>query len=154
MFREMRRKDKELSAEETIEILNAGEVGVLATSDRDNLPYAVPLNYVYHNGCIYFHCAVEGQKIDNMEHNPKVSFCVVKDARLVPRQFTTKFKSAIVFGAAEEALGEEKIQALWALIHRFSSEHLEAGEKYIKNVLDKTRVFKIKIEHVSGKGTS
>ena len=69
MFSEIRRKEKKLSDEETIEILKTGEEGVLATTGKDNYPYAVPLNYAYHNNSIYFHCATSGHKIDNINYN-------------------------------------------------------------------------------------
>ncbi len=151
MFKEMRRKEKKMSDEEIIELLKSGEEGFLATIGKDNYPYAVPLNYAYHDNGIYFHCATSGHKIDNINHNSKVSFCVVKDTQMVPEDFNTKFKSAVLFGTAQEMLGDEKKKGLMVLVRRFSSDHIKAGEKYIKNAIDKTKVFKINIEHKSGK---
>ena len=153
MFRKMRRKEKTMSEESVVEVLNVAEEGILATVGQDDYPYAVPLNYVYHNGGIYFHCAKTGQKIDNMEQNDKVSFCVVKDTKIIPDDFTTKFKSVILFGKTREIFDDEKEDALLALIQKYSSDYLEAGKKYIKNAGDKTRVFKIEVEHMSGKET-
>ena len=152
MFKEMRRKDKKLSDEETIDILKSGEKGVLATIGEDNYPYALPLNYAYHDNSIYFHCATSGHKIDNMNHNSKVSFCVEKDTLLIPEDFTTKFKSVVLFGLARELMDDEKREGLMILIRSLSGDHVKAGEKYIANAMDQTRVFKIKIEHMSGKG--
>jgi len=153
MFRKMRRSEKQLSEEESIEVLKRGEEGVMATIGADNYPYAVPLNYTYHNGSIYFHCAKTGHKIDNIEYNSKVSFCVLTDTEILSEDFSTKFKSVVVFGKAVEVFDVEKEEGLMALIQRFSSEHLEAGKKYIHNAMDKTRVFKIEIAHITGKGT-
>ena len=154
MFKKMRRKEKQLSEEAMKEILIQVEEGVLATVGADGYPYAVPLNYVYHNDCIYFHCAKTGHKLDNIEHNAKVSFCVMTDTQIIPEDFSTKFKSVIVFGNAIEVLGAEKKEGLLALIHRYSKDYLEAGKKYIDNAGDKTRVFKIEIDHMTGKSTS
>jgi len=151
MFKKMRRKDKALAEDQIIEVLNAGEEGVLATVGEDGYPYAVPLNYVFHNGCIYFHCALSGHKIENMEYNPKVSFCVVSGAKILAEEFSTRFKSVVVFGRAEEVLGDEKNLGLRALIKRLAKDHVPAGEKYIEQARDKTRVFKIRVEHMSGK---
>ncbi len=151
MFKKMRRKEKRMSDEEIIELLKSGEEGILATIGKDNYPYAVPLNYAYHDNDIYFHCATSGHKIDNINHNSKVSFCVVKDTQIVSEDFSTKFKSAVLFGTAQEILGDEKKEGLMLLVRRLSSDHIKAGEKYIKNAIDKTKVFKIKIEHKSGK---
>lgn len=152
MFREISNKKKVLPAEEAEEILVSGQEGVLATVGEDGYPYATPLNYVYHNGSIYFHCALKGHKLDNISFNPKVSFCVYVDTELLPSKFSTKFRSVVVFGRAEEVEGDEKKEALVALVHRFSPGHVPAGEKYIRNDMDKTRVIKINIEHKTAKG--
>ena len=73
----MRRKDKAMQDGAIIGLLQNGEYGVLSTVDGNEQPYGVPLNYVLMNNCIYFHCALEGHKLDNLALNHKVSFCVV-----------------------------------------------------------------------------
>ncbi len=151
MFRKMRRKDKQLPEKETIDILKSGEEGILATIGKDDYPYAVPLNYAYHDNSIFFHCALSGHKIDNMNHNSKVSFCVVRDTKLIPEDFSTKFKSVVLFGTAREVFDGEKEEGLMVLIKRLSGDHIAAGEKYIKNAWDKTRVFRVDIDHITGK---
>ena len=153
MFRPIRRKNKTLPEAEIISILESAGEGVLATIGEEGYPYAVPLNYVFHNNAIWFHCAMSGHKIDNLAFNPKVSFCVVTDARVIPDEFNTHFKSVVLFGTAHEASGAEKEEGLMALIRKFSPDHIPAGETYIKKAGDKTRVYKITIDHCSGKGT-
>jgi nitroimidazol reductase NimA-like FMN-containing flavoprotein (pyridoxamine 5'-phosphate oxidase superfamily) len=153
MFKAMRRNEKQLTEEEALAILLAGELGVLATVGEDDCPYAVPLNYALHEGCIYFHCARTGHKLDNIRHNPKVSFCVVGGSEVVPEKFSTKFESVVLFGIAEEVAGEEKKAGLDALIRKYAFEHLAAGEAYIQAAGEKTRVFRIRIDHLTGKGT-
>jgi nitroimidazol reductase NimA-like FMN-containing flavoprotein (pyridoxamine 5'-phosphate oxidase superfamily) len=64
MFREMRRKDRLLSNDEAREILERNDFGVLAVLGDAGYPYAVPLNYVFVDGSIYFHGARTGHKID------------------------------------------------------------------------------------------
>ncbi len=151
MFREMRRKDKQLSLEESIEVLINNEAGVLSTMCENGYPYGVPLNYVYHNNSIYFHCAKEGQKLDNIKACDKSSFCVYSDVELIPDKFSTKYKSVIIFGNVSEASEEEKEDALLELIKKYSSEFIEKGKKYIENAKDTTRVYKLSIEHMTGK---
>jgi len=151
MFKKMRRKDKAMSEDQIIEILNAGEEGMLATVGENGYPYAVPLNYVFHGGSIYFHSARVGHKIDNMIFNPKVSFCVMAGTKILAEEFSTQFRSVVVFGKAQEAVEDEKIEGLMALIKRLAKDHVPAGEAYIKKDHKKTRVFKIDIEHMSGK---
>jgi uncharacterized protein len=147
----MRRKDRLITNEETLSILKKGEYGVLSTVSPTNEPYGVPLNYCLINDSIYFHCAVEGRKINNICSSPKVSFCVVGKTEILPDKFGTIYESCIVRGSASESFGEEKELALQGLIRKYSGEFVSEGLKYIEKLRDKTRVFKISIESFSGK---
>ncbi len=152
MHREMRKKKKKLSEEESIKIIETCDYGVLATTDSDNMPYAVPVNYVFHDGKIYFHCAKSGHKIDNIKNNPCVSFCIVNNCDIIPEEFNTGFKSAIIFGKAREADDTEKLEGLTALVKRFSGDHMESGNEEIKKAWDATTVIIVDIDHMTGKG--
>ncbi len=102
MFKKMRRSDRALAEVEINEVLEKGEYGFLSTISDHGYPYVVPLSYVYDNNSIYFHCATEGEKLDNIKQNNKVSFCVVTDTEVLPDKFSTKYKSVIAFGKASE----------------------------------------------------
>lgn len=147
----MRRKDRFITNTETFAILEKGEYGILSTISANHEPYGVPLNYCVINGCIFFHCALEGKKINNILHNPQVSFCVVGSTEVLPDKFGTKYESCIVQGIASECVGQEKQLALEGLIHKYSQNFVSEGLKYIEQFRDKTRVFKISIESFSGK---
>jgi hypothetical protein len=147
----MRRKDRMITNTETLSILEKGEYGVLSTVSSDSEPYGVPLNYCLINECIYFHCAVEGKMISNINNNPNVSFCVVGKTEVLPDKFGTNYESCLVQGLASESFGEEKQLALEGLIHKYSENFVSEGLKYIEKLKDKTRVFKISIESISGK---
>jgi nitroimidazol reductase NimA-like FMN-containing flavoprotein (pyridoxamine 5'-phosphate oxidase superfamily) len=65
-------------------------------------PCVVPLNFVYYDGRIFFHCAKEGKKLDNIKNNQKVCFEVdeltgIKDAEK-SCDFGAYYRSVIVFG--------------------------------------------------------
>jgi len=151
MKKAMRRKDRLITDSEACSILENGEFGLLSTSSRNNEPYGVPLNYCLMNGCIYFHCALEGRKIDYIAENPKVSFCVVGNTEVLPDLFGTRFESCIIQGHAVESFGEEKQKALEGLVHKYSADFIPEGLEYIEKRKDKTRVFKISIDSISGK---
>jgi len=147
----VRRKDRESELHETLVLLAAGEYGVLSTVGRDGRPYGVPLNYVFKNRSIYFHCALAGHKIDNIDSNPQVSFCVVGNTRVLPEKFATEYESAVVFGTAAEVHGEERRSALVWLVEKYSPGFMAEGMKYIDQHDTAVRVMKIDIEHISGK---
>ena len=147
----MRRSDRAIGREETLRILNEGQYGVLSTAGPDNQPYGVPINFCVVDDGIYFHCANEGHKIDNFTHNPKVSFCVVGDTRVLPADFGTEYESTIVFGLLSEVFDAEKQRALEGLLHKYSSDHFQDGLAYIDALREETRVFRIAIEAITGK---
>ncbi|MDZ5016887.1 pyridoxamine 5'-phosphate oxidase, partial [Clostridium perfringens] len=93
MFKEIRRKDREIEGSQVIEVLKKCEYGILSTVDENGYPYGVPLSYVYANDSIYFHSAVEGHKLENIKKNDKVSFCVVGQTDVLPDKFSTKYES-------------------------------------------------------------
>ena len=76
-FRPMRRHRQQLTDNDCIGILERATAGTLALLGDDGYPYAVPISFVYHEGCIYFHSAVEGHKVDAIRRNEKASFCVI-----------------------------------------------------------------------------
>ncbi|HKJ28717.1 MAG TPA: pyridoxamine 5'-phosphate oxidase family protein [Desulfuromonadales bacterium] len=147
----MRRKDKAMQDGAIIGLLQNGEYGVLSTVDGNEQPYGVPLNYVLMNNCIYFHCALEGHKLDNLTANPKVSFCVVGRTKVLPAEFSTEFESVIVFGRASVIEGEERYQALNALIEKYSPEFVSEGSAYIEKFDSQTKLVRIEIQQMTGK---
>ena len=147
----MRRNDKEIGTDEAINILTKCEYGVLSTVGNDGQPYGVPLNYAYKDNCIYFHCALTGHKIDNIDDNPKVSFCAVGDTKVLPSEFSTNYVSAVAFGVASEVQGSERYNALVLLLKKFSPDFMEEGKKYIEKLDKVTKVIKIDVQHISGK---
>ena len=152
MFREMRRKNQALSLEECILILNNGTSGVLAVSGDNDYPYAVPLSYVYHDSKIFFHCAISGHKLDAIARNEKVSFCVIDQDNVVPQEYTTYFRSVIVFGKARILEDEaEKRSALEKLAARYSPDYEQGRLQEIDKQLKRVCVVELAIEHMTGK---
>jgi nitroimidazol reductase NimA-like FMN-containing flavoprotein (pyridoxamine 5'-phosphate oxidase superfamily) len=152
MFREMRRKKQALSPEESIAVLHDGTSGVLAVSGDDDYPYAVPLSYAYHDSKVFFHCAGSGHKLDAIARNPRVSFCVIDRDDVVPQEYTTYFRSVIVFGSARVLDSEdEKRRALEILAEKYSPDHERGRLQEIDRLLKQVCVVELAIEHMTGK---
>jgi hypothetical protein len=165
MFREIRRKEKQLTIEECNKILTKAEYGTLATMGSDGYPYAVAVNYICYNGSIYFHCALFGHKLDNIAYCTNVSFNIVTDVRVVPiisdndigfSGFDTNFNSVVIFGKAREVVGNEKLEVLIAFLKKFlnvsqCSQYETDGIRYVETSMKKTTLMKIEIEHMTGK---
>ena len=71
----MRRKLLEITDKDEInKIIDSTNIGNLATIGCDGYPYITPVNFVRVNDCIYFHCALKGEKLNNIAVNSKVCF--------------------------------------------------------------------------------
>ena len=147
----VRRTDRQIPEAEALAILRAGEYGVLSTVSAQGRPYGVPVNFCVLGDDIYFHCAVEGAKLDNIAQSPEVSFCVVGATEVLPGEFGTKYESCVIEGRASEAFDDEKQRALEGLVDKYSQGFEAQGRRYINGLRDRTRVFKIAVESVTGK---
>jgi nitroimidazol reductase NimA-like FMN-containing flavoprotein (pyridoxamine 5'-phosphate oxidase superfamily) len=150
-MKSMRRSDREITIQEAEAILDKAEYGVLSTVDKHGQPYGVPLSFVYKNNVIYFHCALSGHKLENIETNSTVSFCVVGNTKVLPDKFATEYESAVVFGVASEIKGAEMHSALLWLVEKYCPNFIDEGKQYIEQKNKATKCFKIEICHVSGK---
>jgi len=147
----IRRQDRAINEQEATEILRKGEYGVLSMCTTANEGYGIPLNYVLVENCIYFHCAVEGSKLESLRNNNKVSFCVVGNTEVIPAKFGTIYESTIVSGETSEVEGNEKQEALMRIIEKYSAEYIQEGTDYITKLFDKVRVIRLTINSVSAK---
>ncbi len=155
MFREIRRKDRELKGERITELLLTGEYGFLSMgASLNGYAYGIPLSYAYdkESNTLYFHCAPEGQKTDELKRNDKVCFCIVGKTEPIGKQFTTLYESVIIFGTAIPIKNEEeKRKAMRLLVKKYSPGYEEAGEKYMDKSWNRTSTFKITVEHITAK---
>ena len=123
----MRRKQAEITnPAELARILDAASIGRMATIGRDGYPYVTPVNFVYDQGCIYFHCAHKGEKLDNIARDARVCFEVdiplaYKDLGFDPEGGACKlhqFYHCVIIRGEARVLpdGEHKAAVLNALV--------------------------------------
>lgn len=150
-FRPMRRAARKTAQKDAEAFLTRAPYGVLSVTGDGGYPYAVPLNFVYADGCIYFHCAKAGHKIDAIRKDNRVCFCAVPYAEAVPSEYTTHFESVTVFGRAyivED--GSELHRAAVLLCEKHACPNAGIEAEY-ERFLDALCIVKIEIEHLSGK---
>lgn len=151
MKHELRNTKRGVSDAEARSLLESGEYGILSTVDADGQPYGIPLSYCVIGDALYFHSAVAGHKLENIAANDRVSFCVVGATEVLPEQLATRYESVVVTGRATEVLAAEKQLGLEGLLRKYSAGFQEAGLEYITAAWEKTRVYRVSIEHISGK---
>ena len=153
MFRPMRRFKQALSPEECQAVLERGTSGVLALSGDGGWPYAVPLSYVYADGKIYFHSAKSGHKVDAIRSCPRASFCVIDQDHIVPEEYTTYFRSVILFGRARILQDAEEIHSsiTWLAEKYHPTAALEFQEAAIQRESAALCMVELQIDHMTGK---
>ena len=152
-MREMRRKDRQVTAEEAWQIVENCSYGVLTMIGEDGAPYGVPLNYGRRDNALYFHSAQEGRKVDALRKNGSACMVCVSRSDVVGEKYTTAYASAMVFGAVSEVTGtEEKLSALRVLCQATAPGNLEMFDDYCTPaLLERTAVWKLTAEHITGK---
>ena len=127
----MRRKDREMSREFALEVSDKCEWAVLSMTDREGMPYAVPITIVRDGDAIYFHTAKAGRKIDILKQNPQVCLVCVGDTKRLEDR--------------------EKINALRILCERHTPAHMGEFEDAVRKSLKVTGIWKIRMKEVTGK---
>ena len=150
---EMRRKDRKLDEQVAVSLLEHCEYAVLSTIGEDGNPYGIPISPVLEGKNLYFHCALEGTKLQNIRNHPAVCITCVGETRLVPEKFTTEYQSAIAFGTASMVEDEEeKVRILYLLCQKYAASNLDAFDREVKRSLHRTGICKIAITEWSTKG--
>ena len=154
MFREMRRKAQQLTEAECVDILKHATSGILGVFGDDGYPYTVPVSHVFYDGKIAFHCAKEGHKIDAIRGHEKVSFCVVAQDNVMPKERTTAYISVIAFGRAKIIDDEAGMRRIARLIGgKYSAGDAEECQKETDEVIAADRMYcvEISVDHMTGK---
>lgn len=150
--RPMRRKDRLVSEERTREIIKNAEYGTLMTADGEGQPYGIAVSHVLEGDKIYFHCALEGRKLENIRINPKVCMSCVSNAYVDQEVYTHRYESAVAEGKAVIVVDrEEKLHALRLICGKFAPGSIKDTDAYILPKMDKTGVVRMDIETLSGK---
>ena len=150
MFRPMRRSRQQLSDDDCIKILREEKRGVLALSGDDGYPYAVPMNYVYEDGCICFHSAVEGHRIDALRRCDKASFCVIDRGEKPADDWAYYINSVIVFGRLRIAGDGEKERGLRLLGQKYYPSADEVEDEIRRSAAHCVCLI-MQIDHMTGK---
>lgn len=163
MFPSMRRRRQEMNLADTLELLRTGDYGILAVQGNDGYPYTIPINYVFlekgldgsaAKDAFYFHCALEGHKIEALHRDPKASFCVVERHDVVPERFATTYRSVIAFGKLRIVSQTEMRDAVYKLTKKFDPAAHETILAEIEKDGPRCTVLELKVEHLTGKVSS
>ena len=146
----MRRKDRERDRDFGLAVIDSCEYGTVALQGDE--PYCLPLSLVRVGEELYFHCALEGKKLDLLRNNNRVWVSFVGENTAATDDFTTYFRSAMVKGTAQEVTEpEEKVAALCALCEKLTPGHMPAFDSEVARSFAVTGIWKIHMDEITAK---
>jgi len=161
----MRRKDRELSPDEALNIIDNCEYGVISCVDEDGEIFSVPISPVRVGESIFIHGATAGSKAKLLQNGRKVEFvCVsfnkvphLNDSELEMikddgKVFTTEYKSAIAKTRAYEVTDEAKrYEILKILSQKYTAYAMSTFDVAAEYGLKNMKIYELKIENLSAK---
>ena len=154
----MRKSNREVTDKSTLVAIIANcDVCRVAFFD-DTHPYIVPMNF----GCdysgdlpiLYFHCAVEGRKLDLLRRNPNVGFEISRLLELKTGDLACKWSANYesIIGEGKIAIvtdPDERIIGLSALMEHYGAQ--QGSHIFDPGALGKTVVLRLKVVGMTGK---
>ncbi|WP_214084325.1 PAS domain S-box protein [Methanoculleus sp.] len=151
----MRRRDKEI-ADSTLlfAVLEEAFVCRIGLVDGD-VPYVVPMNFVYSAGCLYLHSAGEGRKIEILGRNNRVCFEAETGVALVRGErtcdFSARYISVIGTGAVSFVTDlAEKSRVLDLFMGKYAGP---GAWSYPEAALRAVTAIRVDIETLTGKAS-
>lgn len=153
--RVLRRRERALNEEQTLEVIAASEYAVISTADEAGNPYGTAVNPVYLDGAFYFHTGncPESRRNTNMLANPNVSLLFVSKAFVLPEWYSVDFASAVVTGRVECVQDPAlRVRAMLALVHRYAPENSdERNAVQMAERFSGALIWKVTVEKIEGK---
>ena len=161
----MRRNEFAITDQETIHaLLNECEYGTLSLIDN-NVPYGIPLNFVWWEEGVAFHGAKEGKKIELIAQNPHASLSIVKPYALLPSYFSettsacpaSQLYASIIMQGIITIIdtNEQKASALNALMEKLQPEKryetISAEKPMYKKRIEEIMILKLTPKSISCK---
>ncbi len=154
---QVRRADRIMSEERSLELLARGFSGRLATVGEDGYPYCTPLLYLWIDGQVYLHTTIaRGHLRANVERDRRVCFEVdepdeVFDYGRFECDSGLAYRSVILFGQIRIIQdGEVKQRFCEALMAKYGKPDTQRPKGFFPRI-DVITVYAITVERMTGK---
>ena len=151
MFRKMRRFKQEMSEQECIDILRKQPRGVMAVYGENGYPYAFPMDYIYMDEKLYFHCAKEGHTLDAIAANNRVSFCVMDEGFRKEEEWALNIRSVVIFGRVKRIDDADETLKIARQLGLKYYPTAESVDEEIRKAIARVQILELSIDHMTGK---
>lgn len=148
----MRLKTLERDEAFAIEVLKNAAYATVAMVGGDGKPYCVPVNAIWSEGALYFHCAGAGEKWEILKNDPYVCVTAVSHARVMPEHYDTAYDCAMVKGRALVLTDEaERSAAMRLIVEMLAPQEMGRLDEHMLRRMGATMLVKIVPEEITGK---
>lgn len=151
MFRDMRRIKQQITEQECFEILKQEPRGILALYGENDYPYALPMNHLFLDNKLYFHAAKTGHKLDALEKNGRVSFCVMDKGFRKENEWALNIKSVIIFGKIRKIDNADETMHIVRQLGLKYYPTAEEVEETLQKTISRVQLLELSIDHMTGK---
>ena len=126
---------------------------MLSLIGDDGYPYGLPMDHWYcqEDGCLYFHCAKQGHKLDAIRGCNKASYCVMDSGYRREGEWFFHFRSVIAFGRMEIVTDPVEVREACRRIGEKYMPDRESVQKELAESLKNVCVLRLTPEHITGK---
>lgn len=148
----MRRNDKQILDNDIIEnFMRAAQVCRLGLVDN-GLAYIVPIHHIFDNGCVFFHSAKAGKKVELLKNSKVISFEVDHLNKIASLEPVCKSSSSYIsiMGQGDISLvesAEQKQAVLSKLMLKLADKVVDFATISLENI----NIYQIKITKLSCK---
>ncbi|NDV94152.1 pyridoxamine 5'-phosphate oxidase family protein [Dysgonomonas sp. 521] len=136
------------------DIIAKNTICYVGMTDKEGLPYVIPMNFGYQDDIIYLHSAQQGSSIEALNINPNVciTFCTESTLTYQNKEVACSYrmKGASVICRGKVVFEEdfqEKVKALDIIMKHYSSRSFTYSDPAVNNV----RIWKVEIDSISTK---
>lgn len=148
----MRRKDRERDTDFAWRVFETAPYATLSTVTPEGKPCSIPISPARMGDTLVFHCAISGEKLDNITRNPSICLSAVSRAETFAADLTMYYDSAVLHGTAQ-IVNEpfERREAMRAITQRYTPENMAEFDATFEQYAAMTVIVRIKPDILSGK---
>ncbi len=135
-------------------IIESEQICSVGFSDKDGIPYVLPMNYGYEEGVIYLHSAPQGKAIRILEHNPNVCITFYTQPKLIWQHpdvacsYRMQSESVVCNGVVEFV---EEFSEKERILNIIMRQYIDKDFKYSEPAVNNVKIWKVALDSVTAK---
>lgn len=149
---EMRRDEREITDPAAIDAILTQERVMYIALSSDDVPFVLPVFYVWNGTSLYFHSARGGSKIEIMKKNPAICFAITHYGGVIEDELACNFEARhrTVIGLGSVSFVQDDAEKI-AMLHQLMARFTEKTFTFPAANLTATQVIRIDVASMKGK---